>query len=222
MDAVMNPTTRTAVARSNFYAQLAAGFGYPNREAFAAIADGSYRADLTHSLDLAAPLLLPTLATDVLPKLATDVPYEEFEAAYLGAFEIDMPRPSVSLYEGSYRQAGNKPDLLIELKGFYDNFGLLVAPELHELEDHITAELEFMHFLAGKEAQAFEQGVPVDGYLRAQSDFLRRHLADWLPKLAAEVERRTLPPFFVALATLAARFAVADAEAMAARVERTG
>jgi DMSO reductase family type II enzyme chaperone len=146
----------------------------------------------------------------VAPGLRIVASNKELEAAYISAFETNMPQPSVSLYEGSHHLQGNKPGLLLELKGFYRSFGLTMAESENDLEDSLVAELEFMQFLTAKQAQAEDGSLDKSPYLRAQKDFLERHLAAWLPSLLADAEGKLNNPFYRALVVLANRFVASD------------
>ncbi len=95
-----------------------------------------------------------------------------------------------------------------ELVRFYNFFGLHLSPGL--MPDHVTVELEFMHYLAFKEAEARKSDGDVDSYLRAQRDFVQRHLANWWPLLAAAVKRQRPMPFYRALVALLERFLDAE------------
>jgi TorA maturation chaperone TorD len=59
-----------------------------------------------------------------------------------------------------------------------------------------VVELEFMAFLAKKEADAMEQGKDPAPYRLTQLDFLERHLAKWVPKLDEKVQKRIKEPFY--------------------------
>lgn len=52
-------------------------------------------------------------------------------------------------------------------------------------------------------------------FLRAQRDFLQRHLAVWLPAMEAETKRKLKSPFFMTLAALAKDFVAQDAQQLA-------
>ena len=99
---------------------------------------------------------------------------------------------------------------MLELKGFYSNFGLQVDSKGNELEDTLTAELDFMQFLALKQAQAHLEGMSADAYKLAQKDFLERHLCAWLPLVRREIAEKVTTPFFVTLAEFAESFALAN------------
>ena len=93
---------------------------------------------------------------------------------------------------------------------FYNFFQLRVSPEMQELPDHITTELEFLHYLTFREAQARQQGTDPTPLLRAERDFLARHLCKWVPRMQARLAKQTTLPFFPALVGFAAVFFVAD------------
>ena len=95
-----------------------------------------------------------------------------------------------------------------ELVRFYNFFGLRLSPGL--MPDHITVELEFMHYLAFKESEASESGGDVESYRRAERDFLDRQLANWLPRLQASLRSQRPLPFYRALGSLAARLVEYD------------
>jgi len=81
---------------------------------------------------------------------------------------------------------------------------------LHELPDHITTELEFLHYLTFREAEACERGVDPESLRRAERDFLARHLCRWVPKLRARLAKQTTCPFFPALVGFAEAYFAAD------------
>ena len=214
MSSAMNISrVENAMARNRMYALLAKGFRYPDADCFTQLMDGSYAEEITAALSVCAT----DLAADfqgLLPDLQVVSSSEELESAYLSAFETNIPDPSVSLYEGSHHLQGNKPGLLLELKGFYRTFGLTMAESENDLEDALTAELEFMQFVTAKQVQAEQGALDKLPYLRAQKDFLERHLAAWLPALQAEVESKLKHPFYLALTALANDFVAFDAKAM--------
>lgn len=209
-----------ALARSYVYAALALGFGLPDKESYVRVSAEAYGEGLANALATCAPDLVEFFEKGVAPDLAVTCPYQEFESAYLSAFETNMPDPSVSLYEGTYLPSGGRPLLLLELKGFFNTFGLEMGREANDFEDTLTAELEFMQFQAAKQAQAEEGLIDIAPYLKAQRDFLERHLAVWLPKLCAEIEKSVKVPFYKALARLMARFVQRDMEEIRGEIVR--
>lgn len=199
-----------ALARNRMYALLAKGFRYPDTDAFTLLTDGAYAETIAEAIKVCAPELRGKFEEQYAADLMIAAPVDALVSAYLNAFETNMPEPSVSLYEGSHHQRGNRPALLIELKSFYLTFGLAVAESDNDLEDGITAELEFMQFLTAKQAQAEDEGLQSKPYLHAQRDFLERHLAAWVPALQAEASAKLKHPFYVALVGFAADFVAHD------------
>jgi len=84
-----------------------------------------------------------------------------------------------------------------ELIRFYNYFGLRLSRG--QLPDHITVELEFMHYLTYKEAEACQNGGDQESYQRAQKDFLDRHLGKWVPALHQKLAKCQPLPFFADL-----------------------
>lgn len=91
---------------------------------------------------------------------------------------------------------------------FYNYFGLRITPGL--MPDHVTVELEFMHYLAHREAEARQGGGDTDSYLRAQRDFLERHLNGWWPLALAAAQRHRPQRFYRSLMTLILRLVSAE------------
>lgn len=210
MSSAMNISRiENAKARNRVYALLAMGFRYPDEEIFSQLADVAYTDAIAKALAVCAADITGK-CQEILADLQAAKSRQELEAAYISAFETNMPEPSVSLYEGSHHLHGNKPELLLELKSFYRAFGLTMAESENDLEDSLTAELEFMQFLTAKQAQAEDGMLDKSPYLRAQKDFLQRHLSAWLPPLQTEAESKLKNPFYQALITLANHFVALD------------
>ena len=82
-------------------------------------------------------------------------------------------------------------------------FGLEVAEDAGERQDHVCLELEFMCVLAAKEAYALEHQLDADRLTRcrdAQKNFLREHLARWTPAFTRRLAAATSEPTLRALA----------------------
>jgi DMSO reductase family type II enzyme chaperone len=132
---------------------------------------------------------------------------DDLQQSYVSTFEVGIGRPFCPLYEGSFRSGRMK--LMEDLVRFYEHFGL--RPEAGDHPDHLCAELEFMHYLAFKEALRETVHEPVDDLRRAQRDFLDRHLCRWIPRLRARLkEAADLPDFYVLVSELADEFCRRD------------
>ena len=101
--------------RASLYGMLALGFTYPDTTLYEFWNNGSFVRELSVAIGKAAPEILEVFEVALAPEFKITVNYEEFEALYLTAFETDLPKRSVSLYEGSYVKQGGKSDLLLEL-----------------------------------------------------------------------------------------------------------
>ncbi len=203
-------TAEQAVVRSNIYQTLSQGFKYPTTEVFHTFQSGEYLSELRQNL-LFIPHLkslanggfeLSSKSRDDLAKIA----FEDFEVKFVHTFDVGFPEPPCPPYEGTYRQELEKTAIMIEVSEFYKHFGLKTSQEegKRELPDHLCPELEFMHFLAFKEAQAREEENEelLQGYLRAQRDFLQRHPATWIPAFCHKLQESDTVPFYGKLAQI--------------------
>lgn len=114
---------------------------------------------------------------------------EEFTTVFGHIVSTDCPP-----YEGEYGQAHifNKSQSLADLGGFFKAFGLEPDPGLRDRMDHISVELEFMHFLAMKEAHALVQRhgkSKVELCRKAQRAFLEEHLGYWACSFSGRLAR---------------------------------
>ena len=194
-----------AAARSAFYRRLAEAFGFPAEAILEAIASGRFLSEL-----LAEAAALPfelAVAEETRTALTGG---DELEQEYIRLFEVGPGRPPCPLYEGSHR--GGRMKIMEELVRFYEHFGL--QPDPGDQPDHLCAELEFMHYLAFKEAAALSRPGPAGAFRLAQRDFLARHLCRWLPRLQLRLETLEPPPFYKALVGVAGAFAAADLAAL--------
>lgn len=93
------------------------------------------------------------------------------------AFEPSVSKKACSLYETDYGTS-SQDAMHEELIRFYSYFGLKRSLD-SELPDHISIELEFMHFLAHLEHHYLEQedGEQVNSLRLAQREFLMRHIS---------------------------------------------
>jgi DMSO reductase family type II enzyme chaperone len=211
IDSLTRTEARQAAARSRFYKLLAEGFEFPSADLHASLRGGDY----ARALESAAQALPYRV---VLPLEALQAPddHAELEAEYIRLFDVGLRgRPPCPLYEGEHR-GGARMQVMEELVRFYEHFGLALSVEQRELPDHLTVELEFLHYLTFREAAALEAGRDAGSYRRAQKDFLERHPCQWLPRWYAKlVEERAGRPF-AALGAIGADLARRDLAHLAA------
>ena len=191
-----------AGARSYMYKVLAESFSYPTVEFARDLGSGEWQARLS-TLSQHLPFQISHPAEASFAALKPDV----LQQGYVSTFEVGVGRPYCPLYEGSHRSGRMK--LMEELVRFYEHFGLKTQAGDHA--DHLCAELEFMHYMAFKEAAALAHNDPVPDIRRAQRDFLDRHLCRWLPRVRSRLQSaRELPTFYLAAAGLADEFCRRD------------
>jgi DMSO reductase family type II enzyme chaperone len=195
-----------AGARSYVYKLVAEAFTFPAPEIAASITSGAWLSELSSVAGRLPYGPLPAPGDpDVLDGRGNDA--GDLQRGYIGLFDVGRGQPYCPLYEG-YHRAG-RMKLMEDLVRFYEHFGLKHTPG--DQPDHVCAELEFMHYLAFKEAASLAGGRPVAGLPLAQEDFLGRHLCRWLPKVYARLTARPdALSFYVSLAGLAAGFCAAD------------
>lgn len=189
--------------RSALYKLVSLGFRYPSRDMFDAFRDGSYLAELWDRLSGLPHLSRLLSDRDQLSTLILDrlegMPYSEFEVRFAQLFDVGTPAPPCPPYEHLYRE-GNQANVMLQVSEFYKHFGLEMDQQqgLRDLPDHLCVELEFLHFLAFKEAQAERDGALdlLQGYRLAQKDFLERHLAQWVPRFARKLQDQSALPIY--------------------------
>ncbi len=202
-DEVIEGDIAAASARSSFYAHLARTLAFPQSEFHTEIREGRWL-----ETQAAQRVALPyRLAGGAAGGWRAPADYDSFQSEYIRLFEVGARgASSCPLHAGHY--GNDRVRAMEELVRFYNFFGLRLSPGL--MPDHVTVELEFMHFLASKEAAARKSDGDVDSYLRAQRDFVQRHLANWWPILVAAVKQQRPMPFYRALVALLARFLDAE------------
>ena len=97
-------------------------------------------------------------------------------------FEIGDHGPPIPIREDLFL---NQPAKLKEdLVRFYEHFGYELDEGFQWQMDHLSIQLEFMHFLAMGE---FEEQKDKLSYQLGQLDFTQKHLLNWVPKLAEQL-----------------------------------
>ncbi len=202
-DAAGIPSDERQNGRSGLYAVFSGAFAFPPAGFHRDVVEGRWLESLSS--------LLATLPYRLSPGAAgawsAPSDYDRFQSEYIRLFEVGARGSApCALYGGHY--ARDRLRTMEELVRFYNFFGLRLSPGL--MPDHITVELEFMHYLAFKEVDAAGSGGDVESYLQAQKDFLDRHLGSWLPQLQAALGAQRPLPFYRALVRLATRFVECD------------
>ena len=211
---LQSESAQTAANRSRMYQLLGAAFAFPDEDFFEAVHDGTFATTLAE-MCVGLPYDLTKVATPDL--IAGGTSCAEFESEYIRLFDVGPAGPPCPLYGGTY--IGDRMKVMEDATRFYNFFHLRLSAEMRELPDHITTEMEFLHYLTFREAEACQQGLDVSSLLRAERDFLARHLCKWMPHLQARLAKQTTLSFFPALVRFAAAFLAADQAYVAAAAE---
>jgi DMSO reductase family type II enzyme chaperone len=119
---------------------------------------------------------------------------------------FDTGAVAVSLHGRSYTNDGDQK-LFEELFRFYEYFGLDFSSSNNDFwPDALEIELEFMHYLTYLEGLVGDKRIAI---LKAQRDFLTRHLRPFLAGLKASLVEKDIP-VYTQLATLLNEFVEAD------------
>lgn len=92
-----------------------------------------------------------------------------------------------------------------DIAGFYKAFGVELSRDIHERLDHLSVELEFMHFLAYKEsyARCHDGADKTQIVVDAQKKFVKEHIGRWVPLFARMLAKKADVGFFRQIADLA-------------------
>ncbi|MFN3532076.1 MAG: molecular chaperone [Candidatus Brocadia sp.] len=127
------------------------------------------------------------------------------------------------LYETQYGAAHvfQQVHELGDIQGFYKAFGLDVSDVERERCDHISVELEFMHFLLYKQAYALENHGEEKALvcIDAQKKFLKEHVGKWVPLFAILFGRKAEEGFYYALSALTKEFLRLEMKLLDVRTE---
>ena len=85
-----------------------------------------------------------------------------------------------------------------------------------EIVAQFGTELEFLHFLAFREAEALQTGQDAGPFRRAQRDFIDRHPGRWIPRLRAKLESNDPPRLMAELIRALEQLLVSSRDQVAA------
>ena len=185
----MMTLNETAKARSQLFQLLALGFAHPDKAFHRLLVDGSYTQALLQAAASAG------YAGQFAHREASD--FADFEADYIHLFQLGhRGKPFVALTAGDHKeiaQEQGRPEFLLQYTAWYRHFGVKINEDenANELPDHLTCQLEFMAWLAHLEDNTEHDAPLVQGYQRAQVDFLQRHLLPFMETLVMELQQHT-------------------------------
>ena len=126
--------------------------------------------------------------------------YEQYESAYIELFDVGIPEPPVPLFESAHDKSHPAQEIALENTYFYEVLGLKSDPS-RAVPDYLVTQLEFLAALRYVREHASEQAT--EGSLaRAETEFVERHLLNWLPTAKAKLDRTSAHGFPVVMALL--------------------
>ena len=99
-----------------------------------------------------------------------------------------------------------------DIAGFYSAFGLQLSPDIHERLDHLSVELEFMHYLAYKESYAIlhDGAEKLKTVIEAEKKFVKEHIGRWVPLFSGMLKRKADYGFYKILADFTSQWMAFD------------
>ncbi len=125
----------------------------------------------------------------------------EHRRVFSNVITLDCP-PYETLFGNDHVFA--QSHVMGDIAGFYKAFGVELSRDIHERLDHLSVELEFMHFLAYKESYsrchdgADKTQIVVD----AQKKFVKNHIGRWVPLFCRMLARKADSGFFKLMADI--------------------
>lgn len=201
---------REAMVRGGIYRLLSVAFLYPTEEVLRSLS----------RLETRDERLEQHRFWTLLSSLQSHVSLDALQAEYRQVFGHTISQECPP-YETEYGSAHlfQQAQRLGDIAGFYRAFGLEVSDRAKERLDHIAVELEFMGFLAFKEAYALSHhGEEKASICReAERRFLEEHLGRWAPLFAKLLGRKAQEGFYRELASFLEAFITSECRCLEAR-----
>ncbi|HVP42504.1 MAG TPA: molecular chaperone TorD family protein [Terriglobales bacterium] len=175
----------------DLYRFFAFAFGAPSPERFDILAQPALRAAL--------PELWRRLGcAGGPPEFDWFTDYAEYEATYIALFDVGVPEPPVPLFESAHDKTKPAQEIALENTWFYDTLGLKWDSN-QAVPDYLITQLEFLAAVRYTRENAPDTGA----LAQLETDFLRRHMLNWVPAASAKLSRVADCPFVPLLIMLA-------------------
>jgi DMSO reductase family type II enzyme chaperone len=119
------------------------------------------------------------------PDFAWFKSYEEYEATYIALFDVGIPEPPAPLFESAHDKTRPAQEIALENTWFYDALGLKWDSTC-AVPDYLITQLEFMAAVHYTLENA-QDATASRSLARLETDFLDRHLLNWVPAAAAKL-----------------------------------
>jgi TorA maturation chaperone TorD len=196
--------------RSNLYGFLAAIYREePTAELLRRIKEPGFGAALAEAGVTLEPDLLDRPEDALIEDLAV-----EFTRLFIGPGDHVPPNSAVHMEgEGSVLWGASTG----WVKHFIETTGFEYRSDYHDLPDHISVELEFMQELTARESEALKEndGDTLGNLRQTQKEFVRRHMAVWVPVFCDKVMARAELSFFKGMAEVTKEFIRSESRELA-------
>jgi TorA maturation chaperone TorD len=137
----------------------------------------------------------------------------DFAHLFVGPFLVLAP-PYGSVYLEEKRRIMG--DTTMDVLDHYRALGLDIADNFKDAPDHVCAELEFMHVLVCRQAEALrtEDGDRLVDSRQRQHAFLGNHAGAWIPDFAAKVMEHAETQFYRFMGEVTKHFVEEESEAL--------
>ncbi len=138
----------------------------------------------------------------------------EHRRVFSNVITLDCP-PYETLFGNDHIFA--QAHVMGDIAGFYKAFGVELSRDVHERMDHLSVELEFMHFVAYKEsyARCHDGEEKTKIVVDAQKKFVKEHIGRWVPLFSKMLARKADFGFYRSMADLTADWMEFDAAYLA-------
>jgi DMSO reductase family type II enzyme chaperone len=126
--------------------------------------------------------------------------YEQYESAYIALFDVGIPEPPVPLFESAHDKSHPAQEIALENTYFYEVLGLKSDPG-RAVPDYLVTQLEFLAALRYTREHTSEESTAIS-LARAETEFLERHLLNWVATAKAKLDRTNAPGFPVMMTLL--------------------
>ena len=126
--------------------------------------------------------------------------YEQYESAYIALFDVGIPEPPVPLFESAHDKTHPAQEIALENTYFHEVLGLKSDPS-RAVPDYLVSQLEFLAALRYTCEHTSEESTAVS-LARAETEFLERHLLNWVATAKAKLDRTNAPGFPVMMTLL--------------------
>ena len=152
---------------------------------------------------------------------------KEAEKRDLAQVEMELAADYAGLFLGLWGKPLHPSESVCRSKGhlliqesrdrvlkIYRMMGVDKVSEFREPEDHIAIELQFMAYLCRKIVDFLKQDNlnTVVEYLNVQKDFLKNHLAVWIPQFCQDIIQSPARGFYKGIAKITDKFVETDQE----------